>query len=213
MAQALPLARKDQPAAAAAHSRRCLATGAMRPKDELIRFVIAPDRSIVPDLAHNLPGRGLWVTAERDAIETAARKNLFAKAAGVSAKADKGLAETVAYLLKKQCLDLLGLARSAGIAVLGQPQVEAALKAGKLALLLIADDAAANGVGKVSSVTIPTVRCFTRAELGAALGYDQSVYAGLKSHGLTQKLQLKLAGLEKIAGRHHLLTESDSGIQ
>ena len=36
----------------------------MKPVDELIRFVVGPD-GVVPDLKRKLPGRGLWVTAER----------------------------------------------------------------------------------------------------------------------------------------------------
>ena len=46
------------------NERRCLVTGAVLPKADLIRFVVGPDDSIVPDLAQNLPGRGLWVTAD-----------------------------------------------------------------------------------------------------------------------------------------------------
>ncbi|HLF58858.1 MAG TPA: DUF448 domain-containing protein, partial [Alphaproteobacteria bacterium] len=43
--------------------RRCLATGTLRPKAELVRFVLAPDGTVVPDINERLPGRGLWLTA------------------------------------------------------------------------------------------------------------------------------------------------------
>ncbi len=33
------------------------------PADALIRFVVAPDGTVVPDLRRRLPGRGVWVTA------------------------------------------------------------------------------------------------------------------------------------------------------
>ena len=61
--------------------RRCLATRAVRPKSALLRFVVGPDGTLVPDLAGRLPGRGLWITPERDIVASAAAKNLFAKAA------------------------------------------------------------------------------------------------------------------------------------
>jgi len=208
MSTATTTAREDQTDIGAESTRRCLVTGALRPKDELIRFVVGPDQAIIPDLEHNLPGRGLWVSAEGGAIEEAARKNLFAKAAKTSVKADPDLAATVARLIKKRCLDLLGLACGAGIAVLGQPQVEAAVKADKIALLLVADDAAANGLEKISAATAPTSRSFSRNELGAALGHDQIVYVGLKAHGLTAKLQTELGRLEKIARQPHLSNRS-----
>ena len=62
--------------------RRCIATGEVLPEARLIRFVLDPDGSIVPDIAAKLPGRGYWVSAERAAIERAATRRLFAKVAG-----------------------------------------------------------------------------------------------------------------------------------
>ncbi len=192
-------------------ARRCLVTGDVLPKDELIRFVVGPDNAIVPDLAQNLPGRGLWVTASRVAITTAATKNLFSKAAKTSVKADPALADQVAQLMHKRCLDFLGLARRAGTAVLGQPQVEGELKAKKVALLLMADDAGSDLLAFRNADGIGVSRRFNRNELGAALGHDQLVYVGLKAHGLTGKLQAELARLEKIAEPHHSVETTDSG--
>ncbi len=170
------------------------------PKDELIRFVVAPDNSIVPDLAGNLPGRGLWVKAEREAIETAARKNLFSRAAKISVTVDKSLANLVEALLRKRCLDFMGLACRAGAAVIGQPQVEAALKPGQLGLLLVAQDAPSSFDNRGMAMN----RLFTRTELGAAFGYAQTVYVGFRPHTLTQKLKTDLARLEKIALKDHM---------
>jgi predicted RNA-binding protein YlxR (DUF448 family) len=184
--------------------RRCLVTGEVLPKDDLIRFVVGPDNTIVPDLAQNLPGRGLWVKADRASIETASKKNLFAKAAKSSVKADASLVDQVVQLMRKRCLDFLGLARRSGIAILGEPQVEAALKAGQLKLVLLATDSK----GDVSSFregrSVTISRHFNRNELGAALGHDQLVYLGFKAHALTNKLQSEIARLEKIATPHHI---------
>ena len=61
--------------------RRCLVTGEVRPCAELIRFVVSPEGRVLPDLAGDLPGRGLWVAADRAALERAGAKGLFARAA------------------------------------------------------------------------------------------------------------------------------------
>ena len=79
MTAVIKLARNKTEKDAPDGARRCLATGEMKPKAEMIRFVIAPDQSVVPDLSENLPGHGLWVTATPDAIHLAVKKNLFAK--------------------------------------------------------------------------------------------------------------------------------------
>ncbi|MBL6618576.1 MAG: DUF448 domain-containing protein, partial [Reyranella sp.] len=62
-------------------TRTCIATGETGTPERMIRFVVGPDGDVVPDLARRLPGRGLWVKAERAAVERAVAKNLFARAA------------------------------------------------------------------------------------------------------------------------------------
>lgn len=182
--------RKD---AESPHLRKCLATGEMKPRAELVRFVIGPDQAVVPDLAENLPGTGLWVSASAELITQAAKKNLFAKAAQTAAKPAADLAAQTEKLLRARCLSLLGLAKSAGAATLGEAQTEAALRAGELDLFLHAPDA-----GRTLDNRRGTTACalFSREELGDALGFAQIVYAGLAPHGLTQKLKREIDRLQ-----------------
>ena len=175
--------------------RRCLASGEMKSRTEMVRFVIGPDQSVVPDLSENLPGHGLWVTALPDAIQLAAKKNLFAKAAKEPARPAPDLPDTVARLLRKRCLEFLGLAKGAGIAILGEAQTEAALRARKLALYLHAPDATRVLDNRSA---IPECDLFSRDEMGAALGYAQIVYAGIGPHKLTEKLKLELNRLRSM---------------
>ena len=173
--------------------RRCLVTGEMKPRDELIRFVIGPENAVVPDLSENLPGHGLWVTATVDAVQQAAKKNVFAKEGGV--RPAPTLADDVAKLLYKRCLGFLGFAKGAGIAALGETQTEAALRANKLALYLHAPDAT-----RVLDNRNSISECdhFSRDDMGAALGYDQIVYVGLMPHGITKKLILEIKRLRSM---------------
>ena len=53
--------------------------GQVRPIDELIRFVVSPSGEVVADLKRKLPGRGLWVSASRQAVAEAVRRNQFGK--------------------------------------------------------------------------------------------------------------------------------------
>src|ERR1700724_3788351 len=59
--------------------RMCAVTRQVRPIDELIRFVVSPSGEVVPDLKRKLPGRGLWVSASRQAVTEAVRRNHFGK--------------------------------------------------------------------------------------------------------------------------------------
>jgi predicted RNA-binding protein YlxR (DUF448 family) len=75
--------------------RRCIVTGEVQRRNGLIRFVVSPDGQIAPDILEKLPGRGIWVSADRDAIEKAVKKNLFARAAKAKVTVPEDLADRV----------------------------------------------------------------------------------------------------------------------
>src|SRR6187431_1761376 len=94
--------------------RRCALTRERLPKQDLIRFVLAPSGEIVPDLKERLPGRGVWVTADRGLVAEAAKRNVFARALKAQAKVPAGLADLVDRLLVDAALGALALANKAG---------------------------------------------------------------------------------------------------
>ena len=83
------------------------------------RFVLTPDGAVVPDVDENLPGRGLWVTSTRRALEIALRQKSFAKAARAPVRIPDDLERQVEQLLSRRCRDILGLAVRAGQAIFG----------------------------------------------------------------------------------------------
>ena len=129
--------------AQASRQRRDLVSGAVQDEDRLIRFVAGPDGAVVPDLARKLPGRGLWVAADRKSVQTAAAKGGFSRSAKAKLAAPSDLADQVEALLHKRVLDGLGLARRAGDLTLGFEKVSAAIAGGKVAWLIEASDEAA----------------------------------------------------------------------
>jgi predicted RNA-binding protein YlxR (DUF448 family) len=105
---------KRSAAAVADRERRDIVAGEVTDEARLIRFVAGPEGAVVPDLARKLPGRGLWVAADRASVETAAKKGLFSRAAKAKLTAPPGLADQVEVLRKRGLLAGLGLARRAG---------------------------------------------------------------------------------------------------
>src|SRR3977135_3162597 len=59
--------------------RMCAVSREVLPIDELIRFVVSPQGEVVADLKRKLPGRGLWVSASRQAVAEAVRRNQFSR--------------------------------------------------------------------------------------------------------------------------------------
>jgi len=184
--------------------RRCLVTRARHPARRMIRFVAAPDGTIVPDVAGSLPGRGLWLTAARDIVERARLKGRFAKAVGMAVVADDTLADRIERQLARRCLDLVGLARRAGKAVAGHDKVRAMLANGDAALLLVASDGSPDGVARMRAAAgrLPVVDVFTGAELGRTFGRDITVFAAVANGALAARIAdeaHRLAGFRDVS--------------
>ncbi|MCB1435783.1 MAG: RNA-binding protein [Rhodobiaceae bacterium] len=173
--------------APAARQRSCIVTRRAMDPEGMIRFVRDPAGAVVPDLKNRLPGRGAWVLARRDSVETALRKKAFARAFRSQTPVDPGLADLVDRLLAAQVLGGLGLARKAGAAVTGQEQVEKRARSGELAVVFHASDGAADGWRKVAGALRATgqlervvvVSTFSCDELSLALGLANVIHAAV----------------------------------
>jgi predicted RNA-binding protein YlxR (DUF448 family) len=162
-------------------NRRCFVSATVRPVAELLRFVVDPAGRIVPDVAHRLPGRGLWLTARRDIVSQAVEKRLFARAAKAPVTIEAGLEDRIEALLAQRCAELLGLARRAGLAQAGFVKVRTALAKGEAAVLIAAMDGAEDGRAKLGALAsgLVLVSCLSAEEMGAALGREQAVHVAL----------------------------------
>jgi predicted RNA-binding protein YlxR (DUF448 family) len=186
--------------------RRCIVTREVLPKELLVRFVVGPAGDAIPDIAGELPGRGLWVKAERPVLASAVAKNLFAKAARRSVDVPADLIDRTAALLSQRCLNLIGLARRAGQVVCGFEKVRDALRNRRVGIVLAAADGAVDGRGKLKALAgeLPTLALFTGAELSTALGRENAVHAALAPGRLAERLiveSARLAGLRADKGQ------------
>lgn len=170
--------------------RRCVVTGERRPKGELLRFAVSPEGEVVPDVEQRLPGRGIWLCARRDVVNTAVAKRLFARAARRAVTVPADLADRVEALLARRCLDALGLARRAGQAVCGFEKVRAELKSHRVAVLVEARDAAPAARARMGGLAsgLAVVDLFDAAELGAVFGRDIAVHVSLAPGRLAGRL-------------------------
>jgi len=164
-----------------------------------LRFVVGPGGELVPDVAGDLPGRGLWLTPCRKIFERAAAKRLFSRAARRPISVPAELAGRIESVLAQRCCDGIGLARRAGLAVAGFEKVRASVRAGKIALLFEALDGAQGGRGKIRALApdLPLAAVLTAAEMGAVFGRDNVVHVGLGAGRLCRRL---VSDAEKLAG-------------
>lgn len=170
-----------------APERTCVATRAVRPADELIRFVRSPDGQVVPDLKRELPGRGVWVTASADAVRLAVKRKAFSRGFKEAATIDPAIDARVDELIERSTLAMLGFANKAGRVICGFAKVESALRTEDVIALVEASDAGDDGVRKLGkaaaraggSPAARVVRLFRSEQLDLALGRSNVVHAAL----------------------------------
>jgi predicted RNA-binding protein YlxR (DUF448 family)/ribosomal protein L30E len=174
------------------------------PKQDLIRFVLAPTGEIVPDLKERLPGRGVWVTADHSVVAEAAKRNVFARTLKAQAKVPPGLADQVDRLLTDAALGALTLANKAGEVVFGTAKVEEAIAKAKVAALIHASDAAEDGCRKLDEFratargeTSAPIRLFSADELGLASGKTNVIHAALIQGGAAAKFLASASRAER----------------
>lgn len=171
------------------NGRLCIVTRQGGSVDDLIRFVAAPDGTVVPDLKRKLPGRGCWVTAERPVVEKAVAKNLFARALKTKVIVPEGLADQIDGLLAADLAGMMNMARKAGSFFSGFVKVDSAVRSGEAIAVFHAADAADDGVRKVgqarkafhllaeTDAQIPAFRPFSAEEMVTLMGENGFIHA------------------------------------
>ncbi|WP_306114319.1 MULTISPECIES: RNA-binding protein [unclassified Roseovarius] len=178
-----PKDRSDGP------ERKCIATGEVQPKTGLIRFAVSPDGQVVPDLAEKLPGRGIWVAADRAAVEKAVKKGLFARAAKQPVTVPEGLVDLLETMLARRVIELISLARKGGRATTGYERVKDWLSKDEAEILIQASDGSERGKSKLSTPYGGSfIGWLTAEELGHAFGRQSAVHAALGAGGLSKRV-------------------------
>lgn len=182
--------------------RRCIATQEDRKKVEMYRFVLDPSGVVTPDVSERLPGRGIWVTATRTALQKAIDKNLFARAAKAPATVPDGLLDMIERLSVTRTLDMISLCRKSGRAVVGFDNTKTALITEKAKALIQASD---GSDGQKQKLRPPKghndyISCLTATELGLAFGREHVIHAALMPGGLTKRALTEAARLSGLRG-------------
>lgn len=179
--------------------RRCIATKDTLPTANLIRFVLGPDDLVTPDISERLPGRGMWVTANRTQLEYSIKQGLFSKAAKQKANVPDDLADMTERLIAKRTTDLLSLARKSGHAICGYEKTKSAMMSEQWYILIQAKDGSAMQKQKIrpSAVANSYISWLTAQELGLAFGRENVIHAAVSKGGLSARILLeanRLAG-------------------
>jgi predicted RNA-binding protein YlxR (DUF448 family) len=195
----------DRGPRAGERTRMCAVTREIRPLSELIRFVVGPDGAAVPDVKTKLPGRGLWITASREALGEAIKRKVFGRGFKREVRLPPDLADQTERLLERAVLDALAMAGKAGSVAAGFAKTEAALEHEEVIAVLHAAGASADGVRKLqaraqrywSGVPPAEIGFLTTAQLDLALSRPNVVHAALLAGPASETFLARCRRLER----------------
>jgi predicted RNA-binding protein YlxR (DUF448 family) len=176
-------------------------------KEALLRFVATPEARIIADPGSKLPGRGVWITCSREAVDTAARKGIFARSLKRKVHAPADLGAEVDTMLLARARNALSLANKAGLVTTGFTKVEQAIEKAALTAVVHATDAADDGVRKLDRVVAVLVRearleavvirILNIDEMSLALGRSNVVHAAVRCGGAASAFVAAALRLER----------------
>ncbi len=192
--------------------RRCGVTRERDHRGRMLRFVVSPDRVVVPDLLAKLPGRGIWLSARRDVLEIARTRGAFARATRGNVTVPADLVELVQSGLARRITELLGLARRAGQAVCGFQKAREWLVAGRAGLVVQAADGSWDERMRFLSGVkdVGVVAPLPGAVLGVVFSRDYVVHVAVAHGRLAEALNIETHRLSGVAGQDGLIERADA---
>ena len=177
-----------------AEIRKCVLTGEVRPKDELLRFVLMRDGTVLPDFNKKLDGRGFYISNSKKLLERLTVKNPLNKILHTKTVIGQDLPQTVEMILHKKGLEAVNLARKSGDLILGLEKVKEIIAKGKAAFVIEASDAGDDGKQKIAAMAanLEHYVLYDIATLSAALNRENTVYLAVKSTPMSKMVRLAL---------------------
>ena len=197
-------------------SRRCIASGEVKDKSSLLRFVVTPDNMVVADVLEKLPGKGIWLGCSKDLLEKTLRDGLFARVTKKPINVPETLLDDVEQMLTNRVISLISLARKSGRAVAGYEKVKDWLSKDLATVLVQSQDGSERGKSKLSTPRDGTfIDWLKTSELGLAFGRQTVIHCALASGGITQRVvhdALRLKGLRLSEDNHRVVKKEKTTI-
>lgn len=182
----------------------------------MVRFVLDPEGVITPDIQGKLPGRGVWVSSDRQSLEKVITQKSFARGFKGKATVQDDLTHLTSYLLERRISGLITMARKSSVIAMGFDQVQAMAREAAIAIRIEASDGSKDGRSKIRTLSKAINReldmpdpivlgCFTAAQIGEALGRESLVHAAVKPCKLARAMAVDI---QRLSGFRDLIPMS-----
>ena len=167
-------------------------------EDDFIKLSLSPDNILVPDLYNNLPGRSVWLPADKSIITDILKKEDLKTYFDIPAFFISDFSVLVEKMLKKKILNTVSLTKKAGNLFIGMDSIKAKLTNREHCLVIIAKGA--KSLPRNSVFSYKNFSCFEnlfdQRELEKSTGKHKVKYIGIFSKNFKKTIQVDLNKLK-----------------
>ena len=169
-------------------NRRCVLTGEVKPKTDLLRFVLLEDGTVIPDFNKKVAGHGFYISNSQKLLKGLTVKNPLNKILHTNTVISEDLPQMVEQILYKKGLEAVNLARKAGDLVCGFEKIKDLIAKDKAALVIEAADAGDDGRQKIAAMAknLEKFTIYDVATLSKALNRENTVYLAVKKSPISR---------------------------
>lgn len=176
-------------------TRKCVWTGKVLNKTELLRFVVLKNGTCLPDFNKKLDGRGFYLSNSKLLLnELMTKKKPLNKILHKDVIMSEDMPQIVENILSKKALDAINLTRKAGDLVLGFEKVKECIKKDKAAFVVVAIDAGTDGRQKIDEIAADLEKfvLYDVNTLSKTLNRENTVYLVVKKSQTSAMARLAL---------------------
>ena len=167
-------------------------------QDDFIKVSLSPDRKLVPDLHNNLPGKSVWVPANKTRINYILEGNELETQFAVKELFTGDLIFLIEKILRKKILNSISLTKKAGYLAIGLDTIKNQLIGKKHCLIVIAKGA--KSLKNYSFFSSTDISCFENVlhqkDLERSTGKNNVKYVGIFSKNFKKTIQVDLNKLK-----------------
>ena len=150
-------------------------------KDDFIKICLSPDNILIPDLCDKLPGKSVWIPADKSIIIDTLRNENLETYFGVSKSFSPDLVSLIEMALRKRILSSISMTKKSGVLAIGLDAIKTQLIQKRHCLILVA--MGAKSVADRSFFTSKNVSVFEnmlgQKDLEKSTGKNNVKYVGI----------------------------------
>ncbi|MEA3362498.1 MAG: DUF448 domain-containing protein [Thermodesulfobacteriota bacterium] len=185
--------------------RTCVACRQVKDKNQLVRYVVAPNGAVLVDYRQRLPGRGAYTCLTSECLRGAVKKNSFQrcfKMPNCSVDSTQ-LLQQLSMAVEQKITNLIGMSRKSGQLISGSNMIIDTLrKKSSVALVIIANDISSGIGSKIEGLAkrekIATVHLYNKQMIGQMLGKEERSVIAVQDGLLADSLLTELRRYEQL---------------